>query len=191
MSFEKFMVHWGKQTLMQPTRVQWTDNTGKVLPWLRSWQGPGFLAPLPLESVVWIMQCVVIKNLIHTSSPVIKPPLASTPLADDPHSIPYCEIEAIGRQLPHFPTLQWRQVLPPLGVNPSPDLQWYPFSYPSVGYHSHQHTNRLKNLILKERIKSLFFIHLQLHPKISATLPRKALLISLHPSFLICKKRLS
>lgn len=32
MSFEKFVVHWGKQTLMQPTRVQWTYNTGKVLP---------------------------------------------------------------------------------------------------------------------------------------------------------------
>lgn len=55
--------------------------------------------------------------------PCHQTPLASTPLADDPHSIPYCEIEAIGRQLPHFPTLQWRQVLPPLGVNPSPDLQ--------------------------------------------------------------------
>jgi len=32
MSFEKFMVHWGRQTLMQPTIVQRTDNTGKVLP---------------------------------------------------------------------------------------------------------------------------------------------------------------
>jgi len=32
MSFEKFMVHWGRQTLMQPTIVQRTDNTEKVLP---------------------------------------------------------------------------------------------------------------------------------------------------------------
>ena len=59
---------------------------------------------------------------------------------------------------------------------------YYPISIQLYDYYTEEE---------KEKIKSFFFLHLQLHPKISATLPRKVLLISLHPSFLICKKRLS
>lgn len=79
MSSDKLLVHQGKQTQTHPAPPM--GDTGKALPWLRSWWA---LVHPPLESVAWIMQCVGIRNPIHTFSSVYKPPLASTPLAEDP-----------------------------------------------------------------------------------------------------------